>query len=443
MVSNDVPDALSGAPFGLLGRTLGHSYSPQIHLRLGSTPYQLIELADEEQVREFFKRRQFRGVNVTMPYKRLAFECCDELSDVAARLGNVNTVLRRDDGTLYGDNTDYHGFVRMMSRLVGSDGVRGASCLVMGDGGASLTVRTALADLGAAEVLIASRKGPLTYERIAEDAGFRSRIGIIVNTTPVGMYPHAYDDMLIDVAGFDSLSCVADIVYNPLSTRLVQAARDRGIIAGGGLPMLVAQARCSSDLFLGVRRDDAAEDAVLSDLQASLLNVCIIGMPGSGKSSVGKRLAVLLGKEFVDVDSLIEREAGMPIPDIFAQGGEQRFRELETVCTCRACARPNRVIATGGGVVTRPENRWSLRSNGVVVLLSRGLEDGDGEELPVDGRPVSQARGVDELRREREGAYRAWADVVAGPSPEGPDSVAREIAGMLSDQGLCRMNGQD
>jgi shikimate dehydrogenase len=424
-------------PFGLVGRTLGHSYSPRIHEVLGSVPYGLIELPDEDAVRAFLARREFRGVNVTMPYKRVALRCCDELSEVASRLGNVNTVVRRPDGTLYGDNTDYHGFRRMMGGLAGPDCARGRTCLVMGDGGASLTVRAALADMGASEVLVASRRGELTYGRIAEDPGLRGRVEVFVNTTPVGMYPHADDGLLLDPADFPRLACVADIVYNPLRTRLVQRARELGVVAGGGLAMLVAQARSSSDLFLGVERDDGAERDALGRVRASLLNVALIGMPGAGKSGVGRRLAELLGKEFVDVDDMVALEAGMPVPEIFERRGERGFRDLEVACTARACARPNRVIATGGGVVTRPENLASLRSNGVVVLLTRGLGDSEQDALSVEGRPMSQAKGISRLREEREATYRAWADLAQGPSPQGPLPVAAEIARQLAARGLA------
>lgn len=424
----------AGAPFGLLGRTLGHSYSPRIHEMLGSAPYRLVELPDEAAVRAFFEERAFTGVNVTMPYKKVALACCDEASEVAARLGNANTVARRPDGSLFADNTDYHGFLRLLGSVVPGCRLSGKPCLVMGDGGASLTVRAALADCGAPEVLVASRRGPLGFDDVRGDAGLRARVRVLVNATPVGMFPRAAGGPLLDPGLFPGLEAVVDIVYNPLRTRLVQRARDLGVPARGGLLMLVAQARRSSDLFLGIARDDAAEDRVMDALAVALADVSLIGMPGCGKTGVGRRLADELGKEFVDVDALVEERAGMPIPQIFAERGEDAFRDLEEACTAEACALPGRVVATGGGVVTRPRNLWALRSNGPVVLLTRGLED-DGERLETEGRPVTAAKGLDRLRAERAPLYRAWADLQEGPDPSGPQPVAERIARAVRGRG--------
>ncbi len=427
----------AGAPepkdieFGLLGKVLGHSYSPLIHQMLKSSPYELVELPDEEAVRAFFARRRFRGVNVTMPYKKVARDCCDELTPVAARLGNVNTVVHRADGTLLGENTDYHGFCRLLHRVAPAGSLAGVTCLVMGDGGASLTVRAALADEGAGEVLVASRTRGLTYDAIHADAGLRARVGLLVNTTPVGMYPHADDPLLLDPADFPGLKGVVDIVYNPLATALVQRARDLGLPAAGGLLMLVSQARASSDAFLGRERTDADEDDVLARLALDLCTVSLIGMPGSGKTTVGHRLACILGKEFVDVDGLVEQKAGLPIPRIFEEQGEEGFRALETACTAEACSKARRIVATGGGVVTRPANLRALRSNGPVVLLTRGLEADDGADLSIDGRPMSQEKGLDRLRQERAPLYHAWAGIESDPGSLGPAQIARDIEAKL------------
>ena len=412
------------ASFGLLGATLGHSYSPQIHEMLGSAPYRLIERPTPEDARAFLRAGAFRGVNVTIPYKRVAYACCDELSDAAARLRNVNTVVRRADGTLFGDNTDYHGFLSLLGATLGTRDLRGTTCLVLGDGGASLTIQAALADCGA-RVLVASRHGALTYPTLAADEALRGQVGVIVNATPVGMYPHADDPLLVDPADYPGLRGVVDIVYNPLRTRLVQRARELGLPARGGLRMLVSQAKLSSDAFLGERRPEELEGQTLSRLVRRLANVSLIGMPGSGKTTVGRRLAALLGRELVDVDELVARDAGRPIPEIFAAEGEDGFRRREVACTARACARPGRVIATGGGVVTRPENLGALRANGLVALLERGLAD-DGTELDATGRPLSQTTGVARLRAERRDAYEAWADASFG----GPG--AREVAARIA-----------
>ena len=404
---------MAARAFGLLGRVLGHSYSPQIHALLGSVPYELIELPEEDDVRAFLAARDFRGVNVTIPYKRTAYACCDELTDAARRLGNVNTVVARPDGTLLGDNTDYHGFERLV-RSLGVD-VRGMCCLVLGNGGAASTARAVLADMGASEVLTACRKGPLTFEALAADEGLRARVGLIANATPVGMHPHEADAPLVDPADFPALTGVADMVYNPLHTRLVQRARELGIPAAGGLLMLVAQAKRASDAFLGTQRPDAVEDDVFERTLMAMATVSVIGMPGAGKTTMGERLSRLMGMARVDVDEAIVRKAGTDIPHIMEARGQDGFRALETEVTAEATSGPGRVVTCGGGVVTRPENRAWLSQNGPVMLLTRGLSADDGERLPDAGRPLSQTVGVDELRRQREPLYRAWADFAVGP----------------------------
>lgn len=412
-----------GARFGLLGRSLGHSYSPDIHELLGSVPYRLVELPDEQAVRAYLARGGFRGLNVTIPYKRVAAACCDELSEAARRLGNVNTVVRRPDGTLYGDNTDYHG----LARLVRSTGVdpRGMACVVLGDGGAAATACAVLADMGAGRVLTACRRGPLTFERLRADSEACARIGLVVNATPVGMYPACDGDPLVEPAWFPNLRGVVDLVYNPLRTRLVQRAREAGVPCAGGLLMLVAQARRSSDLFLGVERDEACEDEIFATLLDSLAMVGLIGMPGAGKTTLGAALAAAMGKEHVDVDAMIERELGEPVASFLAREGEEAFRQVESRVTAQACSRPGRVVSCGGGVVTRPENLAALRQNGPVVLLMRGLAGGAGEELDVSGRPLSQARGLARLREERAGLYHAWADLEVAPDEPVERTAAR------------------
>ncbi len=433
--------------FGLVGEHLGHSHSPAIHEELGSTPYDLVEVP-RDRVAALFASRRFRGLNVTIPYKRDAAAACDVLSDAARRLGNANTLAVLPDGTLFGDNTDYHGFARELA----STGVEveGRACLVLGDGGAASTVRAVLADAGAREVATATRRGGAAPE-VFDDAGrrvpsshvtlaqladpsdpdgaaVRMRAEVVVDATPAGMYPHADDAPLVDLAAFPRLACVCDLVYNPLATRLVQRARNLGVPAAGGLLMLVAQARRSSDLFLGVERGEDVERSVYDALLGRLACVSLIGMPGCGKSTVGRALARELGWEFVDVDDLVPLRAGKPIERIFAEDGEEAFRILEAACTAEALARPGRAVACGGGVVTRPHNLPVLRQNGPVVLLTRGLEAEDGEELPVDGRPVSRAKGVERLRAERAPLYRAWADASVDPVPGDPAATARRAA---------------
>lgn len=425
-----------GLAFGLVGERLGHSHSPRIHELLGSAPYERVEVPRDE-VAAFFASRRYRGLNVTIPYKRDAARAADVRSQAVERLGNANTLVVRKGGALFADNTDYHGFSRQLDSIHAD--VAGAACLVLGDGGAAATVRAVLADRGAELVVSASRRGPLTFAALAGDARaadasqiaqadeLREKVRLIVNATPVGMFPHADDGLLVDLGRFPALRYVCDLIYNPINTRLVQQARDMGLAAVGGLSMLVAQAKRSSDLFLGVERADDVEDGVLAQMRDELGVVSLIGMPGSGKTRTGTVLADMLGFEFVDTDEMVERRAGMPIPQIFAEQGEEAFRALETACVAQATSRPGRVVATGGGVVTRPDNRFFLRQNGPVVLLTRGLVPDPQDALAVEGRPLSQAKGVERLREERAPLYHAWADIEVAPSDGAISATARRI----------------
>lgn len=421
--------------FGLVGERLGHSHSPRIHELLGSVPYERLEIPPCD-VEAFLRSKRYRGLNVTIPYKRVAAEVADVRSEAVGRLGNANTLVVRPDGALYADNTDYYGFSCLLDSVHAPVG--GATCLVLGDGGAASTVRAVLADKGAARVLTASRKGDLTFAALKGDAAataaqiaqadeVRGQVDIVVNATPVGMYPHAGDEALLDLDRFPHLRCVCDLIYNPLVTRLMYDARERGIACAGGLGMLVGQAKRSSDLFLGVERPDSICEEVLAQMADSLGVVSLIGMPGCGKTRTGTLLAEMLGFEFVDTDDMVERLAGMPIPQIFEERGEQGFRELETRCVIEATSRPGRVVATGGGVVTQPRNRYWLKQNGKCVLLTRGLIPDASDELACEGRPLSQAKGVESLRAERAPLYHEWADIEVAPSDGSALSTARRI----------------
>lgn len=399
------------APFGLLGRKLGHSWSPQIHARLGSSPYALYEL-EPEDVADFVRGGAWRGLNVTIPYKREAAELADERSPRVERLGVANTLVRRSDGTILADNTDVLGFFWMLSRFCDralgapvQDVLAGRTALVLGSGGASQAVRLALEEYAGMEVVTVSRKGAETYEGLA---GRRAGAALLVNATPVGMYPNCPDSPLDDaaLAGLTGLLGVLDVVYNPRRTGLCLAAERLGLPAESGLAMLVAQALYASELFQGGSLDDALAAPIEEELRARMENVVLIGMPGAGKTTCGKRLARALGRSFVDIDEAIEAECGRSPAEIIRQDGEAAFRAVETRVTGSYGARSGLVIACGGGVVTRPENYDLLHQNGRIVLVDRPLG-----ELSSDGRPVSQARGIERLAAERMGTYRAWADV--------------------------------
>lgn len=399
--------------YGLIGEKLGHSYSPLIHARLADYRYELREVAPEA-LDGFLRARSFRGLNVTIPYKRAVLPYCAELSDLAREIGCVNTLVVRPDGSLYGHNTDIGGFIHML-RGAGID-PRGRKAVVLGSGGTSLTARTALRHLGAREIVVVSRSGPVDYGALYAD---HADAEILVNTTPVGMYPNTGVSPA-DLSRLPRLRGVADVVYNPEKTALVLDARERGIPAVSGLPMLVAQAREAAELFAGRVIDEAADGAILAEIRAQTLNVVLVGMPGCGKSSLGAAVAEAMGRRFADCDAIVAERAGMPIPEIFARFGEARFRELETQALAELCRESGCVIATGGGSILRAENVRAMRQNGRVCFIRRALED-----LPRDGRPLSSASG-DAVRRlwaQRREKYAAAADYAVDNNAALADAV--------------------
>ena len=403
-----VPQA--DAPFGLLGRTLGHSWSPAIHTRLGSAPYALFE-REPEDVEPFIRTGSWRGINVTIPYKRRALELADEASARARRLGAANTLVRRPDGSIYADNTDYAGFAWMLDRFArrawgapATEALAGAPVLVLGSGGASQAVRAALADAGA-HVTVISRTGEDTYDNLIERRGDAT---LVVNTTPVGMYPTCPASPLSErhLDGLAHLRGILDVIYNPLRTGLCLMAEERNVPCESGLAMLVGQAVRSSELFQGRTIPAERMDALLASLRASRLNVALIGMPGSGKSSAGRSLAHLMGRPFVDLDEAIRLSQAESPEDIIRRDGEDAFRAIETAVARDYGARSGMVIACGGGIVTRPENYRLLHQNATIVLIRRPLA-----ALSSEGRPLSASRGVEALAAERTPLYERWADV--------------------------------
>lgn len=353
------------ARYGLLGEKLGHSFSPQIHRELGGYDYALMEVGRED-LPAFFARRGFKAINVTIPYKQTVIPWLDSISPAARKIGSVNTVVQDENGALHGHNTDYYGFMQMVRKAGIS--VSGRKCLVLGSGGASKTVCACLKDLGAAQIVVISRRGPDTYDNIAKHADAQ----VIVNATPVGMYPHNGQAPL-DLAVFPNLRGVLDLIYNPARTALLLQAEARGIPCANGLYMLVAQAKQASELFRDTVIDDSEIDRITGLVAAQTANIVLIGMPGCGKTTVGKLLAEQSGRPFVDTDSLIEEKAGCTCGDYLRSHGEDAFRGLETEALRQACRESGCVIATGGGAVTRPQNRDILRQNGVVFHLERPL----------------------------------------------------------------------
>ena len=382
---------------GLLGEHLTHSYSPQIHALLGEYSYELFEVAPDA-LADFLRSDRFDCLNVTIPYKRAVVEFCATLSDAARALGSVNTLVRRPDGTLHGENTDLDGFRWLLER---NGGVQpGEKALVLGTGGASQTVQAVLRAAGA-EVTVLSRRGEQNYSTL----GAHADATLVVNATPVGMYPNN-GARLIDLDLLPQCRCVLDLIYNPARTRLLLDAEERKIRCENGLSMLVAQAKRAAELFTGKMIPDAVCTDILCTLEREMHNVILIGMPGCGKTSVGTLLTQRLGRPFFDADAEIERHLGCTIPAFFAREGENAFRAIETQVLAELGKRSGCVIATGGGCVTRPENYELLHQNGTLVWLRRDLS-----ALPVEGRPISRSRALSELYREREPLYRRFADI--------------------------------
>ena len=399
-------------PFGLIGRKLGHSWSRQIHEELGSAPYSHLEL-EPEDVAGFIRGGAWRGINVTIPYKADAAQAADERSPRVERLGVANTLVHRPDGTIYAENTDVLGFAWMLDRFCRRDlggcaneVLLGKKCLVLGSGGASQAVQAALEDAGAgAGVVVVSRAGEDNYENLLER---HTDASLIVNTTPVGMFPScpATPVPTEGLARMRGLLGVLDVVYNPNRTGICLAAESLGLPSESGLAMLVAQAFFASELFQGKRLDEASIEPIERDIERQTRNIVLIGMPGAGKTTTGRRLARLLGRPFVDIDDEIALRCGKTAAQIIEQQGEDAFRQIESEVTGDICSRSGLVVACGGGVVTRPENRDFLRQNGIVVMVNRPLA-----ELSSKGRPMSMAKGVEQLAAERMDAYRSWSDV--------------------------------
>jgi shikimate dehydrogenase len=405
--------------YGLIGERLGHSFSKDIHERLGYD-YELCEISPDK-LESFMLARDFSGINVTMPYKASVIPYLDYIDEPAKKIGAVNTVVNRD-GKLYGYNTDYYGMKALFDHA--EIDPQGKKVAVLGSGGTSRTASALLESLGASEIITVSRSGPVSYDDLY---GIHSDVEIIINTTPVGMYP----DVLcspIDLNGFNRLRGLIDVVYNPLCTALVNEAKERDITAEAGLYMLVAQAIFASELFLNVKYPSYMIDVIYDGIRSEKENVVLIGMPSSGKSTVGAILAEKLGGEFVDTDDLIVKKIGMSIKDFFALYGEEKFREIERQVICEIAGRSGLVIATGGGVVLNRENIRNLRLGGKIIFLDRPLEG----LIPTDSRPLSQDReAVRRMYDIRYPLYNELCDIKINAS-----ATAREVADYILENYL-------
>ena len=395
---------------GLLGRKLSHSYSPQIHSMLGDYSYSLFE-KEPEEIGDFLKNGDFTGINVTIPYKTVVIAWLDALSPAAQKMGAVNTIVRRADGTLFGHNTDYFGFASMVNRS--GMALNEKKVLVLGSGGASNTAVSVLKELGA-EVLVVSRSGEINYSNLRAHAD----ASVIVNATPVGMYPNNSQSP-VDLSLFPRLEGVLDLIYNPARPQLVLDAEKRGIAAENGLWMLVAQAKEAAEYFTGSQISNDVIGHIHGILSGQMQNLVLVGMPGCGKSTIGRLLAEKTGKQFADADEVIISMAGKTIPEIFAQDGEAVFREWETKALAQLGKQSSLVIATGGGCVTRERNYPLLHQNGTIIWLKRDLD-----LLPTEGRPLSQANALSDLYRQREPMYASFADHTIANAGHPEETVA-------------------
>lgn len=409
--------------YGLIGEHLKHSYSCEIHAQIADYEYELHEIPPSG-LGEFLKKREFNAINVTIPYKQDVIPYLDEISDTAKRIGAVNTIVNRN-GRLYGDNTDFAGMLAL-AKHIGVD-MKGRKVLILGTGGASKTGHALAEYMGAQSVYYVSRSGKdgsISYEQAVTE---HSDAQIIINATPVGMFPKQ-DGRPIDISAFPKLEGVIDAIYNPLRTNLILDAQERGIPAEGGLYMLSAQAVHASAVFLDIPLDESLVDKAFKSVKNDKQSIVLIGMPSSGKTTVGRILAEKCGRQLADTDEYIVRKIGMPISDFFAKHGEAEFRKIEKETVAELSATGGRIIATGGGAVLDAENVRALKQNGVLVFLDRRPEN----LIATDDRPLASRRSaLEKLYAERYDIYCAAAElhIDANTTPEAEaDAILKELA---------------
>lgn len=407
---------------GLVGRSLGHSFSPEIHAKIAGLSgidyeYSIFERQPEE-LEDFIREGDWIGLNVTIPYKEDVMRFCDEIAQEAREIGAVNTLIKKN-GKIFGYNTDYFGFKRSLEET----GVKvdGKIAAVLGSGGASKAVQKVLRDMGAARIDVVSRKGELNYENLKE----RRDAEILVNTTPVGMYPNTGISAVFP-ASFPMLEWAVDVIYNPLRTNFLCQAKKAGINTLSGMKMLVWQAVSAAELFFEAKIDGKVAKSIESELIFDKQNFVFIGMPGAGKTTIGSIVASELGREFYDVDEMIVAMEGKSIPEIFAEGGEEAFRRCETEVIAELSKVTGAVIACGGGVVTREENYYLLAENGRIIFLERDIS-----QLSAEGRPISLAVPAEVLYNRRLPLYVGWADDMVMTGGRGPEEMASHIISMI------------
>lgn len=409
--------------YGLLGGRLKHSLSPQIHKYLCGYDYSLFEMP-EERVETFIKKAEFTAINVTIPYKKTVMPYLTRIDENAQKIGSVNTIKKESDGSLSGYNTDYFGF----SYLLKSNGinVKGKKAIILGSGGSCVTVNAVLKDQDAKNITVISRSGEDNYDNINKHFDAE----IIVNTTPVGMFPKNLEAP-INLKNYSKCEAVVDIIYNPLKTKLLLDAERLNIKGVNGLSMLVAQAKMAAEIFLDKKIHDTEIERVLSLMEKDAENIVLVGMPGSGKSTVARKLAAILHKPIIDTDNLIEEKAEKSIPQIFKDSGEDYFRSLESEAACEAGKSLSSVIATGGGIIKRQENFDALRQNGFIVFLNRPIEN-----LATKGRPLStDIQRLKEMFDERYPKYKEISDVEVFVDGSVDDTV-NKIVNLFSGEAI-------
>lgn len=407
--------------YGLIGEHLGHSFSKEIHEGIADYKYELREI-EPDKLAEFLTNPEFSGINITIPYKEKSIPYLHFVSEKAQKIGAVNTV-RNENGKLYGYNTDYMGMKALILR--NNIDLKGKKALILGGGGTSKTGRVVLTDLGVSEIVrvgLDFENPDVTYDEVAKK---HSDAEFILNTTPVGMYPKN-EGRIIDVNDFPNLIGLIDVVYNPLRTNLVLDARKKGIVAEGGLYMLVSQAVYACEIFTGRKIPDDVTKSTFDKIFKDKENIVLVGMPSSGKSTVGMRLAELTGREFIDTDAKIVERIGMPIKDYFAKFGEEAFRDVESQIVKEIGAKNGLIIATGGGAILRDINVTYLKQNGRVYFLNRSLE----RLTPTGDRPLSS--DIEALKKrydERYDKYVSSADIVVDG-----DGTIDEVATMIKGE---------
>lgn len=390
--------------YGCIGKKLPHSFSKIIHEKIGDYSYKLVELTEEE-LPKFMESRDFKAINVTIPYKEAVIPYLYEMSDTAKSIGAVNTVINRN-GKLYGYNTDFYGMTALIKK--NSIDFNGKKVAVLGTGGTSKTANAVAKSLGAESVIKVSRNktdSTVTYDELY---GEHTDVDIIINTTPVGMFPQIYASP-VDLSKFNLLSGVIDAVYNPLETKLVVDAKKQGIPAESGLYMLVGQAIKAYEIFMDKTAPENMLDNIFNDVKSQKQNIVLIGMPGSGKTTIGKAVAQKLGRDFIDSDDEIKKIIETEISDYFSQNGEENFRDVETEVIKDIAKSSGVVIATGGGAVLRHENIDALKMNGIIYFLDRPLSD----IIPTSDRPTASSREAIEKRyNERYEIYKSSSDKI-------------------------------